>query len=62
MIPNEEQLVEVWKRGVFDKADVLDPGYEHDWRSLALGFALGNGHSIELAEEFVRILTGKGLL
>ena len=62
MIPNEKELVEAWEIGVLNKADLIDPEDTGDWRALAYGFAMGNGHPIELAEEFVDLLIERDLL
>ncbi|MCK5609493.1 hypothetical protein KAR91_46900 [Candidatus Pacearchaeota archaeon] len=61
-LPNEEWIVSNWKEVAYDKADILDPDNSHDWRSLALGFALGAGYTIELAEQFVNIVSSKRLI
>lgn len=54
---------ESWKRDVYDKADEIDPSHEeHLWKSLALGYFIGLGLSIEHAEESVRIVDKEGLL
>ncbi len=62
-LPNEEWIVSNWKEFVYDKADILDPNNDrHDWVSLAFGFALGTGYTIELAEKFVDVVSSKGLI
>lgn len=45
-----------WKLDVVDRSDVVDPVSEHDWRSLALGYAIGKGMSIEQAQDFINTL------
>lgn len=58
-MPQEQKfyaLVAQWMAQVFDDADNVDPGDCEDWASLALGFALGNGLTIEDAKTFVAIL------
>jgi hypothetical protein len=46
--------IEMWKEDVWDKQDEIDPEKELYWNSLALGYFLGLGLSIEDAHESVR--------
>lgn len=61
-LPEEEYRTQMWKTVVYDKADIIDPNYTHDWRSMAMGFALGTGYTIDMAEQFVNTLQRKGLI
>jgi hypothetical protein len=55
--------IESWKRDVWDRQSEVDPDNEtHDWRSLALGYFIGLGLSIEHAEESVREASKQGLI
>lgn len=63
MIAGKEQLVlDGWVKGVYEKSDILDPDDQHDWKSLALGFALGAGATPEEAFKFVDMLSERRLL
>jgi hypothetical protein len=62
MIPNEEELITSWKELIYDKVDEIDPEYEHLWKSIALGFAIGRGYTLEQAHEFIGILTLKRMI
>lgn len=54
---------ESWERDVWDRRKEIDPdNEEHLWKSLALGYFIGLGLSLELAEESVRIIDKEGLL
>lgn len=61
-LPNEDNLIEGWTKAVYEKVDIIDPNFRHDWTSLALGFAIGAGYTIDLAEQFVSTLEARGLL
>lgn len=50
-----ELLVADW-RVIFDKSKDIDPYDQEDWRSLAIGFALGKGLAIDDAHDFVHHL------
>lgn len=55
--------IEQWKHDVWDKQDEIDPSNEeHLWTSLALGYFIGLGESIEEAEESVRMAAEEGLI
>lgn len=43
---------ELWRVHVYNNAELIDDGNEHDWHSLAYGFALGLGMPIEDAQNF----------
>ena len=51
---NTQELNELWKYETSDKATLVDPYNEHDWKSLCLGWAIAKGLSIEDAQKFVR--------
>ena len=44
------ELAHAWRTEVFDRGEDIDPNDEHLWSSLALGFALGRGATIEQAQ------------
>lgn len=46
------ELVMEWRENVFDNSGAIDPLEEEYWPSVALGFALGKGKSVEDAREF----------
>ena len=55
--------IERWKKDVWDKQGEVDPdNEEHLWKSLALGYFIGLGMSIEDAEESVRMADKEGLI
>lgn len=54
--------IEQWKEDVWDKQEEVDPDNEYLWTSLALGYFLGLGMSIEDAEESVRLADKLGLI
>lgn len=53
-----EKHVKDWNDNVVEKVPEIDPGAEHDWHTLAIGFFLGRGFngddSHELALELLR--------
>jgi hypothetical protein len=51
---NPEQAKIEWMEKVFKKGSVVDPSDEFCWKSLAVGFFLGKGFSIEEARELSR--------
>ncbi len=55
--------IEAWKKDVWDKQAEVDPDNEtHDWGSLALGYFIGLGMSVEDAEDSVRLADKAGLI
>jgi len=46
--------IEQWKQDVWDKQKEIDPDNELYWNSLALGYFLGLGLSIDDAHDSVR--------
>ncbi len=54
--------IERWKQDVYDKAEEVDPHSEELWSSLALGYFIGLGMSIEDAEDSVRMADKEGLI
>jgi len=54
--------IERWKQDVWDKKDEIDPHSEFYWYSLALGYFLGLGLSIEDAQDSVRMIDKEGLI
>lgn len=57
-----EDAIEGWRVEVYQRADVIDPGSEELWTSLALGYALGRGFTAEEAVDFVGALDARRLL
>lgn len=53
---------EQWKSDVRDKWEEVDPHSEEDWQSLAYGYFLGLGLSIEDAKDSVRLAEKQELL
>jgi hypothetical protein len=51
-IPNIGVLVADWHTSVRDRADVIDPQEERQWRDLSYGWALGRGLTPKQAEDF----------
>jgi hypothetical protein len=49
---NTEQLQELFRKEVHDRAAEVDPDDSYDWHSLTLGWAIGKGLSPEKAQEF----------
>jgi len=45
----DKELIELWKKEVIDRADEIDPGSELHWPSLAVGWAIAQGMSIDSA-------------
>lgn len=58
----KEEDIKKWKENVYDKEQEIDPDQEQDWRSMAIGFALGCGYSTEEAYIFANTLDSKRLL
>ena len=54
--------IEQWKRDVWDKQDEVDPEGELYWSHLALGYFLGMGLSLEMAQDSVRLADKQGLI
>ncbi len=55
--------IERWKKDVWDKQTEVDPDNEtHDWESLALGYFIGLGLSIDDAYDSVREASKQGLI
>jgi len=48
-----KKLVESWKKNVFDQSCLIDPNFTLHWESLALGYALGQGCDLAMANEVV---------
>lgn len=53
---------ELWKKTVFDLSSIIDPNDEEDWRSLAIGWAMGRGMNIREAKVFYQHLLSKGIV
>ena len=49
-----EWVIAAWKQRVYDQAEDVDPGNEHHWHSMAIGFALGLGFKPSEAEAIAR--------
>ena len=54
--------IEQWKKDIYDRVDEIDPCGDHLWRSIALGYFIGLGLSIEEAEDSVRMADEEGLI
>lgn len=48
----EQELLNQFKREVFDNRHSIDPDNEHDWMSLAVGYFLAMGCTASRAHEF----------
>ena len=53
---------EQWKYNVRDKWEEIDPHSEEDWHSLAFGYFLGLGLSVEDAQQSVAKAESEGLI
>lgn len=51
-----DQITKEWKQDVYDRSDRVDPENGEDWYSLALGYALGKGHSPEFSIKFANYI------
>lgn len=56
----DENLLQSWKRDIFDKADDVDPENEYIWDGVAIGYFIGKGQSIESAYRLMRLISNKG--
>lgn len=56
MIVTRLELEQRWKVEVYELGDTVDDAGEHDWHSLAYGFALGAGMPIEEAQNFAHYI------
>lgn len=45
-------LVDLYKEQIVSHAAEIDPSDRHDWESMALGWAIGRGMTVEEADEF----------
>ena len=54
--------IEQWKHDVWDKQKDVDPDNELYWESLAYGYFLGLGLSVDDAHESVREESKQGLI
>lgn len=54
--------IEKWKHNVWDKQKDVDPENELYWGSLALGYFIGLGMSVQDAEDSVRLADKEGLI
>ncbi len=57
-----EKHVKDWNDNVTEQVVEVDPGAEHDWYTLAIGFFLGRGFSGDDAHELARELLKRNLL
>ncbi len=53
MCVNIEDVKKRWKEEIYDKASEIDPSDAYTWNGLLLGFLLGNGVSLEKANEII---------
>lgn len=51
---SHQDVINLWKEKVYDKASEIDPDSERDWEDIALGFFLANGFSSDEAYEIYR--------
>lgn len=49
-----EKAKQEWIDRVYDNASEVDPGNEWHWTSMALGFFIGHGFSVDEAHELIR--------
>jgi hypothetical protein len=49
------ELIAHYRADIVARGAQLDPDNEEDWESMALGYAIGRGWSVEDALEFSRI-------
>ena len=54
--------IERWKKDVWDKQEDVDPDNELYWESLAFGYFIGLGLSIDDAYDSVREASKQGLI
>ena len=54
--------IERWKKDVWDKQKEVDPDNELYWESLAFGYFIGLGLSIDDAYDYVREPSKQGLI
>ena len=47
-----QNLIELFKKEVHDRAAEVDPDNKHDWCDLTYGWAIGKGLPLEEAKEF----------
>jgi len=57
-----EWVLAAWRQRVYDQVVDVDPLSEHDWRSLALGFALGLGFKPDEAQRIARHIENSGVI
>lgn len=43
MRPTQRQIIGRWRREIVQQAKKIDPGQEHDWHSIWVGFVIGAG-------------------
>lgn len=48
-----EKWKKIWKNEVYNNVDEVDPNEEFYWKSLAYGFFIGKGLSLEEAREML---------
>ncbi len=49
-----ERAKQDWIHYVYDNASEVDPGNEYHWTSMAIGFFIGYGFSVDEAHELCR--------
>ena len=57
-----KKLANRWVDEVFNQSEKIDPYDELDWKSLALGWALGNGCTLKQGGALVTYLLSKNLI
>jgi len=53
----KKEIVDMWKKEVYDKVESIDPDSELHWESLAIGWALAKGMSPDKSIDFGRYYT-----
>lgn len=51
-----EQIKEMWVKEVYNYGEIVDPEGRYCWESLAMGWLLGKGYTVNQAEFLVRSL------
>jgi len=53
----KKEIVDMWKKEVYDKVESIDPDSELHWESLATGWAIAKGMTPDKAIDFGRYYT-----
>jgi len=49
------EMIELFKKEVHDRAGLIDPGCEEDWKSLTIGWAVAKGMSLEVTDPMTEV-------